>query len=102
MSISISSNVGSVQAQKSLLANTKETQSTLAKLSSGKRVNHAQDDAAALAIAVSLTAQRASFDQGVRNAGDALDLTGTADAALNATTDILSRMRELAMASGSG
>jgi flagellin len=102
MSISISSNVGSLQAQKSLHANNKETQSALSKLSSGKRVNSAQDDAAALAIAVSLTAQKSSLDQAARNAGDAVDLSNTADVALSSTTDILSRLRELAMASGSG
>ena len=102
MSISISSNVGSLQAQRSLHANNKETQSALAKLSSGKRVNNAQDDAAALAIAVSLTAQQTSFDQAARNAGDALDLSDTADVALSSSTDILTRMRELAMEAGSG
>jgi flagellin len=102
MSISISSNVGSLQAQKSVLANIKETHSALSRLSSGKRVNSAQDDAAALAIAVSLTAQQTSLDQAVRNAGDAIDLTNTVDVALSSSTDILSRMRELAMEAGSG
>ena len=96
---SISSNIGSTQAQRSLLGNTKETQSTLARLSSGKRVNSAQDDAAALAIAVGLTAQQTSLDQAVRNAGDATDVVNTANVALGDTTDILSRMRELTIAS---
>jgi flagellin len=100
--LSISGNIGSTQARKSVLDNAKETQATLAKLSSGKRVNSAQDDAAALAIAVGLTAQQTSLDQAVRNAGDAGDVVNTADAALSNTTDILSRLRELSIASGSG
>ncbi len=102
MAISISSHVGTTQALAKLHETAKETQSALAKLSSGKRVNSAQDDAAALAIAVSLTAQQTSLDQGARNAGDAVDLTTTADVALGGTTDILARLRELAMESGSG
>jgi flagellin len=102
MAISISSHAGTTQALAKLHENAKETQSALAKLSSGKRVNSAQDDAAALAIAVSLTAQQTSLDQDARNAGDAVDLTTTADVALGGTSDILARLRELAMESGSG
>jgi flagellin len=102
MAISISSNVGSLQAQKSIFASNEETKSTLAKLASGKRVNNAQDDSAALAIAVSLTAQQTSLNQAVRNAGDAQDVINTADVALTDTTDILTRVRELTIQAGSG
>src|SRR6266704_3001521 len=102
MAISISSNVESSSAVHSLLGNQKQTQSTLAKLSSGKGVNSAQDDAAALAIAVSMVSQETSLNQAVDNAGDAADVANTADVALDDTTDILTRMRELTIEAGSG
>ena len=101
MAVTIS-NVGSLQAQTGILSNQRETQSALTKLSSGKRVNSAQDDAAALAIAVSLTAQQTSVNQAIRNAGDAVDLSTIADLVLHNTTDILARIRELSIAAGSG
>ena len=101
MAVSISSNVGSLQAQTGILANHKETQSALAKLSSGKRVNSAQDDATALAIAASLTAQQTSVNQAIRNVGDAVDLSTIADLVLHNTTDILARIRELTIQAGS-
>ena len=102
MAISINSNVESLGAVHRLLANQKQTQSTLAKLSSGKRVNGAQDDAAALAIAVSMLSQQTSLNQAVDNAGDAADAVSMADVALNDSTDILTRMRELTIEAGSG
>jgi flagellin len=102
MAISISSNIESLGAVNSLLANQKQTQSTLAKLSSGKRVNSAQDDAAALAVAVALVSQQTSLNQAADNAGGATDVIDTTDVALNDSTDILTRMRELTVEAGSG
>jgi flagellin len=102
MSISINGNQGSLRAQKSLLSTENATQKTLSHLSSGKKITSAQDNAANLAIAVQMAAQLGSSNQDVRNAGDALDIANTADAALNNTTDILSRLDELAMQSGDG
>ena len=102
MSISISSNQSSLFAQKSLLSTENATQKTLSHLSSGKKINSAQENAANLAIAVQMAAQLGSSNQDVSNAGDALDVANTADAALNNTTDILSRLDELAMQSGDG
>jgi len=102
MGISVGSNVGSLQAQSGIFASHKETQSALARLSSGKRVNGPQDDAAALAIAASLTARKASSNQAVRNAGDLVDIARIADLALSNTTEILSRIRELTIQAGSG
>lgn len=102
MAVSIGSNAKSLQAQTGILINHQETESALPRLSSGERVNRAQDDAAALAIAVSLTAQQTSVNQAIRNAGDAVDLSTIADLVLHNTTDILARIRELTIAAGSG
>ncbi len=102
MSISINSSSGSLFAQKSLLGTESATQKTLSHLSSGKKINSAQDNAANLAIAVQMVSQLGSSNQDVNNAGDALDIANTADAALDNTTDILSRLDELAMQAGDG
>jgi flagellin len=102
MSISINSNSSSLFAQKSLLSTESATQKTLSHLSSGKKINNAGENAANLAIAVQMAAQLGSSNQDVSNAGDALDIANTADAALGNTTDILSRLDELAMESGDG
>ena len=102
MSISINGNSSSLSAQKSLLGTENATQKTLSHLSSGKKINNAGENAANLAIAVQMAAQLGSSNQDVRNAGDALDIANTADAALGNTTDILSRLDELAMESGDG
>ncbi len=102
MSISINSSQSSLFAQRSLLSTENATQKTLSHLSSGKKINSAADNAANLAIAVQMSAQLGSSNQDVSNAGDALDIADTADAALGNTTDILSRLDALAMESGDG
>ena len=100
MSISINGNSSSLFAQKSLLGTENATQKTLSHLSSGNKINNAAESTANLAIAVQMAAQLGSSNQDVSNAGDALDIANTADAALGNTTDILSRLDELAMESG--
>ncbi len=102
MSLSIKTNVGALSAQQNISANDREKQRLFARLSSGSRINSAQDDAAGLAIAVDLAAQLGSGQQAVRNGNDALNVTDTADAALGQAGDIVGQLRELAMASGSG
>jgi flagellin len=102
VSISINSSSGALFAQKSLLGSESATQKTLSHLSSGKKINSAQDNAANLAIAVQMVSQLGSSNQDVNNAGDALDIANTADAALGNTTDILTRLDELAMQAGDG
>jgi flagellin len=101
MSMSIKTNVASLEAQKNLMASETSLNSSLAKLSSGFRITKAQDDAAGLAIAVNLGAQIKSYNQAVRNANDALNVTQTAEASLNETQNILTRLRELASQSAS-
>ena len=101
MSMSIKTNVASLEAQKNLMASESSLNDSLAKLSSGYRITKAQDDAAGLAIAVNLGAQIKSYNQAVRNANDALNVTQTAEASLNETQNILTRLRELASQSAS-
>ncbi|HEY2903359.1 MAG TPA: flagellin FliC, partial [Polyangia bacterium] len=99
--MSIKTNVASLEAQKNLMSSETDLNSSLAKLSSGFRITKASDDAAGLAIAVNLGAQIKSYDQAVRNANDALNVTQTAEASLNETQNILTRLRELASQSAS-
>ncbi|MFY8055447.1 MAG: flagellin, partial [Limnohabitans sp.] len=66
-------------------------------LSTGKRINSARDDAAGLSIATRMTHQIRSLNQAVRNAGDAINLIQTAEGATNEITDMMQRMRELAV-----
>jgi flagellin len=101
MSMSIKTNVASLEAQKNLMSSETSLNDSLAKLSSGYRITKAQDDAAGLAIAVNLGAQIKSYNQAVRNANDALNVTQTAEASLNETQNILTRLRELASQSAS-
>ncbi|MEA2698232.1 MAG: flagellin [Myxococcales bacterium] len=101
MSMSIKTNVSSLEAQKNLMNSENDLNKSLAKLSSGYRITKAQDDAAGLAIAVNLGAQIKSYNQAVRNANDALNVSQTAEASLNETQNILTRLRELASQSAS-
>jgi flagellin len=77
-------------------------QTSLQRLSSGLRVNSAADDSAGLGIATTMNANVRSMNQATRNANDGISLVQTADGALNETTNILTRMRELAVQSASG
>jgi flagellin len=101
MSFSIRTNVGSLNAQRNLFNSSMSLDDSFSKLSSGFRITKAGDDAAGLGISVNLGAQIRSFNQGNRNAQDALSLMQTAEANLNQTTELLTRMRELAMQSAS-
>ena len=101
MSFSIRTNVGSLNAQKNLFNSSSMLQDSFSKLSSGFRITKAGDDAAGLGISVNLNAQIRSFNQGNRNAQDAQSLIQTAESNLNQTTELLTRMRELAMQSAS-
>ena len=101
MSFSIRTNVGSLNAQRNLYNSSSMLESSFSKLSSGFRITQAGDDAAGLGISVNLGAQIRSFNQGNRNAQDAQSLIQTAEANLNQSTELLTRMRELAMQSAS-
>lgn len=101
MSFSIRTNIGSLNAQRNIFNSSAMLNSSFSKLSSGFRITKAGDDAAGLGISVNLTAQIRSFNQGNRNAQDAESLMQSAEASLNQTTELLTRMRELAMQSAS-
>ncbi len=101
MAMSIRTNVSSLNAQRNLAATETMLNSSLSKLSSGFRITKAGDDAAGLGISSNLGAQIRSYDQAARNASDGMSLIQTAEGALNETTNILTRLRELSMQSAS-
>lgn len=101
MAMTIRTNVASLNAQKNLSMNSSSLESSLARLSSGFRITKAGDDAAGLGISVNLQAQIRSYNQASRNAADGVSMVQTAEAALNETSNILTRLRELAMQSAS-
>lgn len=101
MSMSIRTNVSSLNAQRNMYQTQQTLDSSLSRLSSGYRITKAGDDAAGLGISVNLEAQIRSYNQAVRNANDGVSVVQTAEAALNSQTNTLSRLRELAMQSAS-
>ncbi|MBS2022171.1 MAG: flagellin FliC [Deltaproteobacteria bacterium] len=101
MSFTIRSNVSSMTAQRNLESTQMELSSSLSKLSSGMRITKAGDDAAGLGISVNLESQIKSYSQASRNANDGISVVQTAEGALNESTNILTRMRELAMEASS-
>ncbi len=101
MSLSIRTNVASLDAQRNLSQTQLSLDSSLAKLSSGYRITKAGDDAAGLGVSTSLQAQYQSMNQAIRNANDGLSVVQTAEAGFNEITNSLTRQRELAMESAS-
>jgi flagellin len=99
--LSIRSNISSLAAQRSLTDNQTALESSLAKLSTGFRITKAGDDAAGLGVSTNLTAQLRAYEQGARNANDGLSVVQIVEAGLSEVTNILIRIRELAMQSAS-
>ena len=97
----INTNVSSLLAKNALVANERSMSTAMERLSTGVRINSAQDDAAGLAIASKMTSQIRGLDQAVRNANDAVSLIQTAEGALIETSNMLQRMRELAVQASS-
>jgi len=102
MSLVVNTNVSSMNAQRSLLASSRELQSAMERLSTGKKINSAADDAAGFAIAESMTAQVRGLSMAAKNANDALGLLKVVENATNDVTDMLQRIRELAVQAQSG
>ncbi|WP_010161268.1 MULTISPECIES: flagellin N-terminal helical domain-containing protein [unclassified Sphingomonas] len=98
----IGTNVAALKASNSSNAANTALQTSIERLSTGKRINSAKDDAAGLAIATSFTSQIKGQNQGIRNANDGIALAQTADSALGEAANILQRVRELAVQSASG
>ena len=101
MTMSIRTNVASLDAQRNLSSTQSMLDSSMARLSSGYRITKAGDDAAGLGISTKLEAQIRSYNQAVRNANDGVSVVQTTEAALDNTANILTRLRELAMQSAS-
>jgi len=101
MGLRIATNIASQQVQKNLKQVSSEADSSLEKLSSGKRITKAADDAAGLAIATNLEAQTKGLRQASRNANDGISLVQTAEGGLNEVSNILVRMRELTVQAAS-
>jgi flagellin len=99
---SINTNVSALNAQAALSKNSRSMSSAMQQLSTGSRINGAADDAAGLAISQNMTAQVRGLNQAVRNLNDGVNLLQTAEGALVETTNMLQRMRELAVQSASG
>ncbi len=95
----INTNVPSLSAQNQLNRTNSGLATALERLSSGKRINSAKDDAAGIAIASRFTAQIRGYNQGIRNASDAVSLAQTAEGALDEISNNLQRIRELAVQS---
>ncbi len=93
----INTNVKALFSQSALKRTEGAMSKAMAQLSTGKRINTAADDAAGLAISTRMTHQIRSLNQAVRNAGDAINLIQTAEGATNEITDMMQRMRELAI-----
>lgn len=97
MALRINTNVTSIMAQRHLGIQNGALTKSLERLSSGMRINRAADDAAGLAISETLKAQVRGMHQAVANSQDSINLIQTAEGGLNETTNILQRMRELAV-----
>ncbi|USI73727.1 flagellin [Sphingomonas morindae] len=98
----INTNTAAMRAQNGSRVANAAIQTAMSRLSSGKRINTAADDAAGMAISNSMTSQITGMNQAIRNANDGVSLVQTADGALDEVTNMLQRVRELAVQSASG
>ena len=97
MSLVVNTNIASMNAQRSLHASGRELSEAMERLSTGKKINSAADDAAGFAIAESMTAQIRGLSMAAKNANDAQSLLSIVENATNDVTDMLQRVRELAV-----
>jgi len=98
----IGTNISSLRAASASTTANSALSTAMERLSTGKRINSAKDDAAGMAIATSMTSQVKGMNQAIRNANDGMALAQTADGALGEVTNMLQRVRELAVQSASG
>jgi len=98
----VNTNVGASIAQNALTRNERDMNTAMERLSTGSRINSAKDDAAGLAISSRMTSQIRGLEVGIRNANDAISMLQTADGAMIEVTNMLQRMRELALQSSNG
>ncbi|WP_112381683.1 flagellin [Sphingomonas carotinifaciens] len=98
----IASNISALRATSASTSAQNMLGTSMQRLSTGKRINSAKDDAAGLAISASMTAQIKGMNQGIRNANDAISLAQTGEGALDEVSNMLQRMRELAVQKENG
>lgn len=98
----IGSNPSALRAANASYAANKMVATAMERLSTGKQINSAKDDAAGLAIATSMTSQIRGMGQGIRNAGDGVSLAQTTDGVLAEVTNMLHRIREVSTQAASG
>ncbi|EJT1893877.1 flagellin [Vibrio alginolyticus] len=102
MAITVNTNVAALVAQRHLTSATDMLNQSMERLSSGKRINSAKDDAAGLQISNRLQWQMRGLDVAVRNANDGISIMQTAEGAMNEVTNIMQRMRDLSLQSANG
>ncbi len=102
MGLRVNNNIAAINARRNLADTTTRLQSSLQRLSSGLRINRAADDAAGLAISEGFRAEVRGLNQAQRNANDGISLLQIAEGALNETSGLLIRMRELAIQASNG
>lgn len=98
----INTNIGALKATNASNAAGKALGTAMERLSTGKRINSAKDDAAGLAIATTMTSQVRGMNQGIRNGNDGISMAQTAEGALSEVTNMLQRVRELAVQASNG
>ncbi|MDN3609377.1 flagellin [Vibrio ostreicida] len=102
MAVNVNTNVPAMTAQRFLNSASSAQQTSMERLSSGFKINSAKDDAAGLQISNRLNVQSRGLDVAVRNANDGISIAQTAEGAMNETTNILQRMRDLSLQSSNG
>ncbi len=98
----VNTNISASIAQAALIRNDRDLSSAMEKLSTGRKINSAADNASGLAISSRMTSQIRGLDQAVRNANDGISMVQTAEGALDEINTMLQRVRELAVQSGTG
>ncbi|MGF1904120.1 flagellin [Aliivibrio salmonicida] len=102
MAVNVNTNVAAMTAQRYLNNATNDLNNSMERLSSGTKINSAKDDAAGLQISNRLTAQTRGLDVAMRNANDGISIAQTAEGAMNESTNILQRMRDLSLQAANG
>src|SRR5699024_8689186 len=102
MALSVNTNVSALNTQRNLNSSSNALATSLQRLSTGSRINSAKDDAAGLQIANRLTSQVNGLNIAVKNANDGISMAQTAEGALEQSTNILQRMRDLSLQSANG
>lgn len=102
MALTVNTNIASLNTQRNLNTSSKALDTSLQRLSTGSRINSAKDDAAGLQIANRLTSQINGLNVAVKNSNDGISMAQTAEGALQQSTNILQRMRDLALQAANG